>query len=76
MTSKTKTSHLTLIHSNKLCDQPLGDHDINLNRIDALINSIFEYQDDENDYNFLLSEALISFIKAKQMYVAWIEEEY
>ena len=69
--------HLKLLGEGEFISEPLGDHDINLNRLDSLVNSMALYENDEDDpYHFLLREAIIQVIKAKQMYLAWLNEEY
>lgn len=73
---RKKTPKLKLIYSSKLQSEPLTDHDINLNRLDALIDSLAMYENDEDGLNFMLATALVDLIKAKQMYLAWVDEEY
>lgn len=73
---KKEQNHLSLVSHYKLQDEELTDHDINLNRINALIDSLLEYDNPEDGSNFLLHESIIGIIKAKQMYLAWLEDEY
>lgn len=54
----------------------LTDTEINLMRIDSLINNLIEYDNEECSYNFLLANALNKLLEAKMLYVAWSEEEY
>ena len=56
--------------------EPLDDHEINLHRFDALINSIAQYEDPEDPYYFLLANTIVDLVKAKHMYLAWQSEEF
>lgn len=68
---------LTLISNEQFRpNDPLSEHDINLNRIDALINSLASYEDVEDPYYFLMASAIVDLVKVKHMYLAWIGEEF
>ena len=51
-------------------------HDINLERIDLIINSFSDYEDSQDHYYFIYLDTITNLIKAKQMYIAWLYEEY
>lgn len=54
----------------------LDDHDINLHRIDCLINSIASYENPEEDpFYYLIAQSIVDLVKVKHMYIAWISEE-
>ena len=69
-------TRLKLVENGHSPREPLDEHEINLNRIDALINSIASYEDPEDPYYFLLANALVDLVKAKHMYLAWQDEEF
>lgn len=58
-----------------LRNDPLDDHEINLNRFDALIDSLSSYEDPDSPYYYLMATVLVDIIKAKHIYLAWIDEE-
>ena len=69
---KIDGSGLKIIYSDHLQVDPLSDHDTNLNRLDALINSMSQYECDEDSLNFMLSSCVTDLIKVKLLYLAWI----
>lgn len=56
--------------------EPLDDHEINLNRIDALLNNLVVYENPEDPYYFLLATSISELVKAKHLYLAWLAEEF
>lgn len=69
-------TRLTLVTDDQKPHEPLDDHEININRIDSLINSLAEYEDPESPYYFLIANAIIEVVKAKYLYLAWLDEEF
>jgi len=67
---------LYLVTENHEQPEPLDDHEINLNRIDSTIETMSCYEDMEDPYYFLLASAMLDIIKAKHLYLAWVEEQY
>lgn len=56
--------------------EPLDDHEINLNRIDCLINSIADYENPSEDpYYYLIAQSIVDLVKVKHLYLAWLSEE-
>lgn len=65
-----------LLTSFRLHTNPLSPEDINLNRLDALIDELIQLEDEEDPYCDLIKNAVIKLISAKHLYLAWIDEEY